>query len=110
MSLTDRDLDHATDPASRLIGPSEIMTAQHAASSPSDPHGADTLARPVALDHLPDELELSVVIPCLNEADTLASRKRSGRLAKTTSLGKLSSPTTAAPTVRSTSRRDSVRE
>jgi glycosyltransferase involved in cell wall biosynthesis len=41
-------------------------------NSPAEPHGADLDELSNGLDQLSSEIELSVVIPCLNEADTLA--------------------------------------
>ena len=55
-----------------------------------------------------NELELSVVMPCLNEADTLATCIRKALAAHATSTAspaRSSSPTTAAPTARGRSRR-----
>ena len=41
-------------------------------NSPAEPHGADLDELSNGLDQLSSEIELSIVIPCLNEADTLA--------------------------------------
>jgi glycosyltransferase involved in cell wall biosynthesis len=41
-------------------------------NSPADTHSTDSDALSNGLDQLSSEIELSVVIPCLNEADTLA--------------------------------------
>ena len=41
-------------------------------NSPAEPHGADSDELSNGLDQLSSEIELSIVIPCLNEADTLA--------------------------------------
>ena len=41
-------------------------------NSNAEPHGADSDELSERLDHHSAEIELSIVIPCLNEADTLA--------------------------------------
>jgi glycosyltransferase involved in cell wall biosynthesis len=41
-------------------------------NSPAEPRGADLEELSNGLDQLSSEIELSIVIPCLNEADTLA--------------------------------------
>jgi len=72
MSVSNRNFNHVTDPVYRLIRSSEISSAEPVVNSPLDWFGADPDALANAPDQRSDEIELSVVIPCLNEADTLA--------------------------------------